>query len=139
MPKLTDAERERRRKKVQEEALELVATRGQFNFRLDGKDIKRLYKLAGKQERPVSALVREWVLERLEKEESSKYSAPLWAQELEARLTHTELLMLMTLSNPKSASKQHDDAIKSKLREYILRHYDVDKDQELYRLLWAQT
>jgi predicted HicB family RNase H-like nuclease len=63
------------RKKVQEEALELVAVRGQFNFRLEGKDIKRLYKLAGKQQRPVGTLVREWVLERLKKEESSKYSA----------------------------------------------------------------
>lgn len=137
MPKLTDAERERRRIKVQEEALELVAARGQFNFRLDGKDIKRLYKLAGKQQRPVSALVREWVLERLEKEESSKYSVPLWAQELEARLTHTELLMLMTLSNSKAASKQQDAVIKSKLREYICRHYDVDKDKELYKILWT--
>ncbi len=88
MPKLTDKEREQRRKKLQEEALETVAARGQFNFRLDGQDIKRLYELAGYRKLPVSAMVRDWVLERLSIEESSKFSTPLWAQELEQRLIH---------------------------------------------------
>ena len=88
MPKLTDKEREQRRKKVQEEALEAVAARGLFNFRIDGPDIKRLYELAGYRQQPVSAMVREWVLERLAAEENNKISAPLWAQALEDRLIH---------------------------------------------------
>jgi len=89
MPKLTDKEREQRRRKMQEEALESVAARGQFNFRLEGQYIKRLYELAGRRRQPVSAMVREWVLERLAVEENNKYSVPLWAQELEQRLVHT--------------------------------------------------
>jgi len=89
MPKLTDKEREQRRKKLQTEALETVAARGQFNFRLDGEDIKRLYELAGHRQQPVSTMVREWVLERLQMEETGKYPTPPWAQALEQRLTHT--------------------------------------------------
>ena len=81
MPKLTVEQREQRRQKLQEEALESVAARGQFNFRLDGQDIKRLYQLAGKHHTPVSTMVREWV-ERLTVEETSAHQAPLWAQDL---------------------------------------------------------
>ena len=88
MAKLTNTEREQRRKKIQEEALQSVVDRGQFNFRLDGKDIQRLHEIAGQRNKPVSSMVREWVLERLEIEENNKYSAPLWVQELEERLTN---------------------------------------------------
>ena len=88
MPKLTDKERQKRRKELQENALQSVMARGQFNFRLDGEDIKRLYELAGRRQKPVSVLVRQWVLERLEKEETNKNSTPLWAQEFEERLIH---------------------------------------------------
>lgn len=98
MAKLTDAEREERRIKLQEEALESVALRGQFNFRLDGRDIKRLYNLAGKRNQPVSTLVREWVLERLQIEETNKCPAPLWAQNIDRRLTHLEKSILTSLS-----------------------------------------
>jgi hypothetical protein len=59
MPKLTPAELEKRRKQMQEQALESVAASGQFNFRLDGDDIKRLYQLAGNRQKPVSTMVRE--------------------------------------------------------------------------------
>lgn len=93
MPRLTDEEREQRRRRLQEEALESVAARGQFNFRLDGKDIKRLYALAGKRQKAVSAIVREWVLERLELEETNNYSGPAWAQELKKQLQHIEALI----------------------------------------------
>ncbi len=104
MPKLTDKERQLRRKKLQEDALQSVMARGQFNFRLDGEDIKRLYELAGRRQEPVSVMVREWVLERLEKEETSKYSAPLWAQEFEQRLTKT-IDKLHTLLNKQGFTK----------------------------------
>jgi len=133
MPKLTEKEREQRRKKLQTEALESVMARGQFNFRLDGKDIKRLYELAGRQQRPVSAMVREWVLECLEKEETNKYLAPPWVQELERRLSHTEILVALTVFGyDKSVNS---NIIRSKLRDHIMRHCNAQDDQELLTLL----
>jgi hypothetical protein len=135
MPRLTDKEREQRRRKLQEEALESVAARGQFNFRLEGKDIKRLYELAGTRKKPVSALVREWVLERLESEEANKCHAPIWAQELDQRLAHIEVLALVALG----ANQGPDgDAIRCKLRDHVLQHCRVEGDDELHRLLVAQ-
>jgi hypothetical protein len=133
MPRLTDKQREERRKKLQQEALESVAERGQFNFRLDGQDIKRLYELAGRRQKPVSAMVREWVLERLHEEETSKYPTPPWAQELQHRVAHTEILMaLLTLENVRGAKHS---AMQNKLREHIVRHCDFTNDQELRDLL----
>lgn len=137
MPRLTDEQRQQRRKKLQEEALESVAARGQFNFRLGGQDIKRLYELAGRRKKPVSALVREWVLERLEMEETDKCPAPPWAQELEQRLTHTEVYVLMALTSLGSGEAHDFEAIRSKLREHIRKHGEIEQDEEL-RALWAQ-
>jgi hypothetical protein len=131
MPKLTNDEREHRRKKLQADALASVAARGQFNFRLNGKEIKRLYQLAGKRQKPVSAMVREWVLERLEIEETNKHLAPVWAQELEQRLAHTEAFVLMALSS--SQGKQNKE-IKSKLRDHIKQHWGIEETKELSAL-----
>ena len=136
MPKLNDKEREQRRKKLQTEALESVMARGQFNFRLDGPDIKRLYELAGRQQKPVSAMVREWVLNCLEKEETNKYSTPPWVQELEQRLMHTEMLMaLAALSSPQATASEK---IRTKLRDHIMRHCNTERDSELRLLLLGQ-
>lgn len=99
MPKLTPKELEIRRKKLQDEALDSVAARGQFNFRLDGTDIKRLYELAGNRQKPVSAMVREWVIERLAAEEANTTAAPVWAQLLQEHLLTTEACVItMALS-----------------------------------------
>jgi hypothetical protein len=40
-------------------------------------------------------MVRQWVLERLTIEEKVKSAAPLWAQELEQKLMHTDILLAM--------------------------------------------
>ncbi len=69
MVRSTSDEKEKRRQKVRDAALDSIAKRGQFNFRLEGSDIKRLYAHSKKIKRPVSAMVREWALDRLEKEE----------------------------------------------------------------------
>jgi hypothetical protein len=135
MARLTPTEREERRKKVQQEALESVAARGQFNFRLEGKDIKRLYELAGRRRQPVSAMVREWVLERLDTEESNKHQTPIWAQGLEQRLMHTEVCLLMALSLLGDPNQKNREAFTKKLRLHIQRHCDVDADEELRALL----
>jgi hypothetical protein len=72
MPKLTPAELEKRRKKLQEEALESVASRGQVKLSFDGDDIKSLYKQAGNKRKPVGIMMRDWILERLSAEESER-------------------------------------------------------------------
>ncbi len=130
MPRLTDEERQKRRQKMQEEALQAVAARGQFNFRLDGEDIRRLYELAGKRSRPVSAMVREWVLERLEMEEHSKCPTPLWAEALGQRLAHTEAYLLIAL-----CMDQNRESLKKKLRDHLHQHFDLEGDEELRALL----
>lgn len=135
MPKLSDEEREQRRQKVQKEALEAVAARGQFNFRLDGTDIKRLHKLAGQRQTPVSAMVREWVLERLKTEESNSTVAPVWAQQLEERLKHTEVLIAAALVSGASQGDLDDD-LKGKVREHILSHCNSETSDELHSLFW---
>jgi hypothetical protein len=72
MPKLTPDERAARMKKIRAQAQESVAKREQFNFRLDTDTINRLYALAAQQRKPVGALVREWVAERIQIEEQSR-------------------------------------------------------------------
>ena len=135
MPRLTDEEREKRRQKVQQEALEAVAARGQFNFRLDAKDIKRLYQLAGSRQRPVSAMVREWVLERLELELSGGEPAvPSWAKHLEQQMNHTETIFLLALC-ASSTSTPASSQIREKLLQHLKQHGDVDAMQELRELL----
>jgi hypothetical protein len=135
MPKLTDAERDARRKRMQEEALDAVAARGQFNFRLEGQDIKRLYALAGTRQKPVSAMVREWVLERLETEEANKHAAPVWARALEDRLAHTEAFMLLAVSSLGAVENEEREALRCKIRDHVRQHFDVDQDDELRALL----
>jgi len=119
MPKLTPEELEKRRKKLQEEALDSVAARGQFNFRLDGTDIKRLYELAGNRHKPVSTMVREWVTERLAAEEANVTSAPAWAQQLQEHLLTTEACVInMALSgaqNTEADRRARLDLIRQKL------------------------
>jgi hypothetical protein len=71
MTKMSPEERQKRRDKVASEALESVAKSEQFNFRVDADTIKRLYAIAGEQRKPVGALVREWILDRLQQEQAS--------------------------------------------------------------------
>jgi type II secretory pathway component PulJ len=135
MPRLTDEQREQRRRRMQEEALESVAARGQFNFRVDGQDIKRLYEQAGKQKKPVSAMVREWVLERLATEETNPHAAPLWAQELSQRLTHAEAWLLAAVLAASETKETVRRERLDSLLHHIRRHGDVDLDNELKSLL----
>lgn len=104
MPRTKEDEIEKRRNRVREAALESIASRGQFNFRLDGNDIKRLYALAKKNKRPVSSMVREWTLDRLEKEEGKKVTSPAWARSLEQRIVELERT-IMSLVNELHSGK----------------------------------
>lgn len=71
MAKISPEERQRRRDRVAAEALESVAKSEQFNFRVDAETIKQLYAIAGEQRKPVGALVREWIVDRLHQEQVS--------------------------------------------------------------------
>lgn len=69
MSRLTKEEIAARRKRMQSEALASVAKTEQLNIRIDEDSIVRLYKLAGKESKPVGTMVREWILDRLRAEE----------------------------------------------------------------------
>jgi predicted DNA-binding protein len=77
MSKMSPEERQRRRSKVATEALESVAKSEQFNFRMEAETIKRLYKRAELQGKPVGALVREWVIEKLDEQDKAPSSEDL--------------------------------------------------------------
>ncbi|MBS2005592.1 MAG: hypothetical protein JST01_01035 [Cyanobacteria bacterium SZAS TMP-1] len=62
-------ERQKRRQKVASAAIESVSKTEQFNFRMEAATIKRLYKRAEAEGKPVGALVREWVTEKLDEGE----------------------------------------------------------------------
>lgn len=83
MSKMTSEERQKRRNRVAAEALESVAKSEQFNFRMDSDTIKRLYEMAAEQHKPVGALVRDWVVERLNHEQKAPSSADIM-QEIQA-------------------------------------------------------
>ena len=74
---MTPDERQRRRLKVANEALDSVAKTEQFNFRMEAETIKRLYQCAEAQGKPVGALVREWVIEKLNEEEKAPSTTAL--------------------------------------------------------------
>lgn len=134
MPRLTEDEREQRRRKLQQEALDSVAARGQFNFRLDSGDIRRLYQLAGLRQKPVSAMVREWVVERLDKEEVTEAPpAPPWADELDRRMLHMEVLIALVARGHVKGKNQ--DVYFAKLHEHIQQHCSTESDQQLLELL----
>lgn len=135
MSKLTPEERAQRRQKVQQEALEAVAARGQFNFRLEGDAIKRLHTLASRRKTPVSTMVRRWVLERLETEEADKATTPFWVRSLENRLAHTEAFMLLALSSLGSAEGEQREALRCKIQDHVRQHFDIEVDAELRSLL----
>jgi hypothetical protein len=61
-------ELKRRSERMTKEAQAAVAKRGIMQFRAESQDILALYNLAVKRSQPISTMIREWVLERLEQE-----------------------------------------------------------------------
>lgn len=80
MSTMSPEERRKRRERIANEALESVAKSEQFNFRMDSETMKRLYKVASELKKPVGALVREWVLERLNQEQKCPSTAELMGE-----------------------------------------------------------
>lgn len=66
MSKLTKNQIASRRKRMQEEALKSVAKSEQLNIRIDENSITRLYELAAKRKKAVGAMVREWIVEKIQ-------------------------------------------------------------------------
>ncbi len=72
MSKLTKDQLDARRKRMQEEALSRVAKTEQLNIRMDEYSIMQLYSRAEKEGKPVGALVREWIVEKLDTQKQSQ-------------------------------------------------------------------
>lgn len=103
--------------------LELIVERGLCQFRLDGHSIRKIYGLAELKQKKVSVLLRQWVLEGLEREEANEPAKPNWAREYDLRIQNAELLMLMTLSNAGFTGKPEDKTIRDQIRNHISQYY----------------
>ncbi len=77
MSKLTKEQLDARRKRMQEEALSRVAKTEQLNIRMDEYSIMQLYSRAEKEGKPVGALVREWIVEKLDSDKQSRIETHL--------------------------------------------------------------
>jgi hypothetical protein len=87
MSKLSKEEIEKRGRRMQKEALKSVAKTEQLNLRMEAINIERLYILARKKKTPVGTLVREWIVERLDLEDSpAHYDAQLFTNAIETIL-----------------------------------------------------
>ena len=75
-------------RKMREVARDRVAKREIMHFRIDKSSILGLFEMAGKKKQPVSAMVREWVLERLWQEQGD--GTKLNAKSIERRLRALE-------------------------------------------------
>lgn len=71
MSKLTKEQLDARRKRMQEEALSRVAKTEQLNIRMDEYSIMQLYSRAEREGKPVGALVREWIVDKLDTQKQS--------------------------------------------------------------------
>lgn len=69
MSKMSKEEIERRGRRMQQEALKAVAKTEQLNIRMDEANIRRLYDLAKIRRKPVGTMVREWIVDCLDREE----------------------------------------------------------------------
>jgi DNA-binding transcriptional regulator GbsR (MarR family) len=110
--------------------LEALIARGTCAFRLDKVTIRRIYELTQLKQTSFSAILRQWVLEGLQREESNDSPKPRWAEKYDLRIQNTELLMLMTLSNAGFAGKKQDRLIRNKIRDHISKYYE--NNSELY-------
>ncbi|HEY9785213.1 MAG TPA: hypothetical protein V6D17_07415 [Candidatus Obscuribacterales bacterium] len=88
---------EKRMSELEEVALNELARRGMLHFRMDVDDTLRLYKIAARNRKHVDDMIREWVLERLQEEESETTGVSV-----EERLTRIENVLAMFV-NQKSA------------------------------------
>jgi hypothetical protein len=68
MSRLSKKQLEDRMSKLKASARAEVAKTEVMHFRIDAPSIERLYVLAAQKKKPVGALVRQWVLERIELE-----------------------------------------------------------------------
>lgn len=94
MKKMTRQQLEERKARLTEAARSEVAKREVMHFRLDAATIQGLYEIAEEQQRPVGAMVREWVSERLDRERGVKTTPTITERlsELEHRISSLEKL-----------------------------------------------
>jgi hypothetical protein len=82
MSKMSKEEVEKRGRRMQQDAVRSVAKTEQLNLRMDEANIYRLYTLAKNKRKPVGTMVREWIVERLDLEESPHNQNAKFAAEI---------------------------------------------------------
>lgn len=80
--RITKEQLELRKAKMMARAKSNVTKTEILQFRLDAESIGQLYEVAGHYKKPVGAMVREWVMERLQKEITPENPNDLSAQEI---------------------------------------------------------
>jgi hypothetical protein len=106
---MTEAELDERRRRMQQEALRRLAKSKQLNIRISEKSILSLHAIAGSQRKPVGAMVREWIMERIEQSENRTDRDPLYdlleaVEGLDLRIERIEKLLG---DKPVTQSKTH--------------------------------
>ena len=90
MGKLSKKQLEERMSKLKASARAEVAKTEVMHFRMDAPSIEQLYILAGQKRKPVGALVREWVMERMQLESNSTTNMKVSLFEVTQRLQAIE-------------------------------------------------
>ncbi len=80
----------KRIQKTQEEARARLAKRGVMRFRCTENDILRLNEFAAQNGVPVGAMMRKWVLERLEQEEDGMKTGALLRTDISQKMNNFE-------------------------------------------------
>lgn len=78
--------------KMEKTARRKVAKREVLHFRIDQSSISAIYEMASNKEKPVGTMIREWVLERLQKEQDMPQLEPS-LKNIEQRLSALEKTM----------------------------------------------
>jgi hypothetical protein len=91
MTKLSKEELKERMTNLKAKARAEVSKTEVMHFRVDPQNIEQLYVIAGQKKKPVGAMVREWVLERIQLELSStKSQQPISLTDMNSRLEAVE-------------------------------------------------
>ncbi len=74
MAKLSKEELEKRMQQTAQTARNKIAQKEHVQFRMEPEKIQRLFEISAKKQQPVSALLRDWVSERIAFEDAMKVS-----------------------------------------------------------------
>jgi hypothetical protein len=98
-------ELEKRKAEMTSRARAEVAKTEIVQFRLDPINILRLYELAEKSKKPLGAMVRNWVLERMALEPTSRGQASFAELPARVKLLETQMQKLAAETKKRTSSR----------------------------------